>query len=274
LARLPDLRLGQIFDSGSLTDSSAFYRQLCAQISESLELEPRVDELWNDGYGDNFNCTRYIEQAILPQAEGPVVLAIDEVDRIFASAFHKNFFGMLRSWHNKRAFSKLLRRLDMVLVASTEPQMYITDPLQSPFNVAEEIYLSDFSAEDVRALNARYWSPLDEDELGRLTDLVGGHPFLTHYAIYAVATNSISAERFFATATLDGGLFDDHLKHLLLKLFSAPELIECMREIVAGRICRDDRAFYRLSGAGLVRRAGSIVVPRCRLYADFFRDRL
>ena len=38
--------------------------------------------------------------------------------------------------------------------------------------------------------------------------------------------------------------------------------------------CQDERVFFRLRGAGLVRREGRTVLPRCQLYADFFRERL
>lgn len=264
----------QLFETGSLMTGQVFYQQLCSQISDSLDLEPRIADYWNDENGDGFNCRRYMERYVLPNAGGPVVLAIDEADRIFGALFRADFFGMLRSWHNQRATSEAMRRLDIVLVASTVPQMYIADPLQSPFNVAENIRLADFTLADAASLNARYWSPLSDDQLRRLLDLVGGHPFLTHYGIYSVATGSISLDRLFATAPHDDGPFDDHLRHLLLRLHGVPELSECLRQIIGGETCVDERMYYRLSGAGLVRREGSAVVPRCRLYADFFRERL
>ena len=32
-----------------------------------------------------------------------MILAIDEVDRLFSSPFSSDFFAMLRHWHNNRA---------------------------------------------------------------------------------------------------------------------------------------------------------------------------
>jgi AAA-like domain len=39
-------------------------------------------------------------------------------------------------------------------------------------------------------------------------------------------------------------------------------------------MCEDERVFFQLRGAGLVRREGRSVIPRCQLYAEYFRDYL
>jgi hypothetical protein len=46
-----------------------------------------------------------------------------------------------------------------------------------------------------------------------------------------------------------------------------------MRQIIAHQGCPDESIFFRLRGAGLVRRAadGLSILPRCKLYADFFQ---
>jgi hypothetical protein len=264
----------QIFENSVLANARAFYQQLCSRISHSLGLEPRLEDYWHGENGDSHSCQNYMERYVLPQAGAPVVLAMDEVDRIFGAEFSGDFFGMLRSWHNYRALSQVMRGLDMVLVASTEPQLYIPDPLQSPFNVARDISLADFTAGDVQDLNARYALPFGAGHLQQLMALTGGHPFLTHYALYTVASGDISAECLFETAASSDGPFDDHLRHLLFRLHGVPELVDAMRQIIADETCPDKRLYYRLNGAGLVRQEGSRVLPRCRLYAEFFRDRL
>jgi hypothetical protein len=50
------------------------------------------------------------------------MLAMDEVETVFDTAFRSDFFGMLRSWHNSRVpTSPAWIKLDLALVTSTEP---------------------------------------------------------------------------------------------------------------------------------------------------------
>ena len=65
----------------------------------------------------------------------------------FQADFLYDFFGMLRSWHNARANpmkKKTWKILDLVLVTSTEPYLFIERDHESPFNVGETLTLSDF----------------------------------------------------------------------------------------------------------------------------------
>ena len=50
---------------------------------------------------------------------------LDEVDRVFESPVHSDFFGMIRSLHDSRARLGHLARLDLVLVTSTDPEHFI-----------------------------------------------------------------------------------------------------------------------------------------------------
>ncbi|WP_318284169.1 AAA-like domain-containing protein [Brasilonema sennae] len=99
---------------------------------------------------------RYLQRHILKGLGHPLVLAMDEVDRVFDTKFRNDFFGMLRSWHNNRAIYPSLDKLDLVLVTSTEPYQLIDDLNQSPFNVGQIIELEDFTPEQVAQLNARH----------------------------------------------------------------------------------------------------------------------
>jgi hypothetical protein len=43
---------------------------------------------------------------------------------------------------------------------------------------------------------------------------------------------------------------------------------------VDGESLTDENLYWRLRGAGLVKRVGTAVRPRCRLYAEYFRNRI
>jgi DNA-binding CsgD family transcriptional regulator len=197
---------------------------------------------------------------------------MDEVDRIFDTPFRSDFFSMLRSWHNSRQTNSLWKQMDLVLVTSTEPYQLIEDLNQSPFNVGEVIELVDFSQSQVIELNQRHNNPLTPDEVVKLMLLMGGHPYLVRRAFYLVASKRITATDLFQEATNERGPFGDHLRNHLFRLHEREELVAGMKQVVQKQQCSDERVYFRLRGAGLVKREGSAVIARCKLYADFFRQ--
>jgi hypothetical protein len=210
---------------------------------------------------------------VLREVDGSLVLAMDEVDRMFDSPFRSDFFGMLRSWHNSRRPGSEWERLDLALVTSTEPYMLIDDLNQSPFNVGQVIELDDFTPEQVRDLNDRYGHPLSEAQLTRLMSLIGGHPYLVQRALYLIASGQTDTETLIRNAPRDDGPFGDHLRRHLFRFRDRPDLRQAMAQILIQNTCSDDLLFFRLRGAGLARRAGSAVVPRYGIYTAYFRER-
>ena len=132
----------------------------------------------------------------------------------------------------------------------------------------------DFTPEQVAELNQRHGAPLDADAVQRLFDLIGGDPFLVRRALYLVASRRVTADELFTQALEDHGPFGDHLCRHLFRLHEDRELLESLRQVLARQTCADERIFYRLQGAGLVRRDGRAVVTRLPLYAAYFGERL
>jgi len=269
----------QLFDAEALADPDIFFRRFCIWLTQELKLPNRVADYWQQPLGNTQRCALYVGDYLLPRLEAqPLLLAMDEVDRVFESPFRSDFFGMLRNWHNRRVHptDRTWQQLDLALVTSTEPYQLIENLNQSPFNVGEVIDLPDFAAEQVAELNRRHNSPLKPARLGQLMVLLGGHPYLTRRALYLVASGRLPDSNLFDLATADRGPFGDHLRHHAFRLHGRPALIEGLRQVIDENSCPDERVFFRLRGAGLVRRPadGQQVYPRCQLYADFFRERL
>src|SRR5262249_4630794 len=140
----------------------------------------------------------------------------------------------------------LWKRLDLVLVTSTEPYQFVANLNQSPFNVGCIIDLEDLTAAQVADLNARHGAPLNADEEGRLMTLIGGQPYLARRAFYLLATGQLAAADLFARAADDHGPFGDHLRYHLFRLHERPELGEALAEILRTRACADEQMFFRL----------------------------
>lgn len=224
--------------------------------------------------GNSQRCTRYVGRYLLKEFGNPIVLAMDEVERVFDTDFRSDFFGMLRSWHNSRATTPIWKQLDLALVTSTEPYQLIDNLNQSPFNVGLVIDLEDFTAAQVADLNRCHGSPFNASEEKQLIALLGGHPYLVRLALYSVASDRLYPTELFANAIADNGPFGNHLRNHLFRLHNKQELVHGMFQVIRQNTCEDERIFFRLRGAGLVRREGRVVFPRCQLYTDYFWEHL
>nr|WP_232224270.1 AAA-like domain-containing protein [Mastigocladopsis repens] len=163
----------QLFDHEAITNAEIFYQQFCTDLTEQLGMPNRVAEFWREGGGNNQRCNRYMQSYLLKELGGCLVLAMDEVDRIFDADFRSDFFSMLRSWHNNRALPtmRIWKKFDLALVTATEPYHLIANLNQSPFNVGEVLLLEDFTPEQVADLNQRHGSPLTRLQASQLMAL-------------------------------------------------------------------------------------------------------
>ncbi|MFQ5650257.1 MAG: AAA-like domain-containing protein [bacterium] len=264
----------QQFDKSALGSADRFFQQFCAWLTYKLQLENRVDEYWQIPLGNIQRCTSFVEDHLLQGVKQPLVLGMDEVESIFDTDFRTDFFGMLRSWHNSRQEGSSWRKLDLVLVTSTEPYQLIENLNLSPFNVGEVIELTDFALQDVAELNRRHRSPLSAKQEKQLLHLVGGQPFLVRRTLYCVASGRMTYAELVRHAAEESGPFGDHLRHHLWRLQGKNELIAGLKQVIRKHECEDDHVYFRLRGAGLVRKEGRSVLPRCQLYADYFKDHL
>ena len=261
----------QLFDRSDLENVDIFYQNFCTWITDELDLDDQVEHHWNQRLGNNQNCTRYIGKYLLREMTAPLVLTLDKVERLFETDFRSDFFGMLRNWHSRRRARSPWKQLDLVLVSSTEPHHFITDLRQSPFNVGTQIELADFTEEQVAELNLLHDSPLTPKQEQQLFNLVGGHPLLVRRALYQVASGLMTPSEFFAQATADNGPFGDHLKYYFIQLHGKEDLVRGLRQVLKNNKCQDNLVCFHLEGAGLVRSEGGMYLPRCNLYADYFK---
>jgi hypothetical protein len=258
-----------------LASLETLLRELAESVCDELGLdEETLARAWAGARSAPKKLLRFMEKDVLPTLDKPMVLAIDEADCLLQTNFYRDFFAMLRSWHNRRAARPEWEKLNMVLVISTEPYLLIDDVNQSPFNVGYNLSLADFDAAQVRELNRRHGSPVSENDLPRLLALLRGHPYLTRRALYALAAERLPWAELLAAAPTDQGPFGSHLLHQYWGVRDKPELKHALREIISAGKCADEMALFRLLQAGLVRGSGESYTCRCGLYEQYFRTGL
>jgi hypothetical protein len=236
-------------------------------------VQPR--DVWDsDLLGEKGSFAEFLVTAVLDGP--PVVLLLDEVDRLFDRPFRGDFFAAVRGWHNNRATDEVWENLHLVLGHATDPALWIENLNESPFNVGDRLRLDGFNPDQVADLNARHGSPLrGPEEIAGLMDLVGGHPYLVRQALYVLATERWSLARLREESGKDTGPFGDHLRRHLWALHQSDRLRTAVARIARGGGCEDETLFQRLVAAGLVRgetRAEARL--RCDLYQQYFSRHL
>jgi hypothetical protein len=268
----------QQFDQEVLAEADRFYIQFCKAMAEQLGLPDGTAEAWAAGGGNNLLATRYVQNQVLKPLNRPLLLAMDEVDRLFEAEYRSDFFAMLRGWHNNRASPVPLfrpwKQLDLALVTATEPYHLIANLNQSPFNVGEVIQLDDFSAEQVADLNQRHGAPLAPGPLAQLMELLHGHPYLVRRALYLVAGGQMPVERVLEQAAGEYGPFGDHLRYHLFRIVDHKALRAGLSQVIRNHRCDDEKTCRLLVATGLARLEDGTVRPRCSLYASYFGEHL
>ena len=260
-------------DRSILTNLDKFLRRLCALSGQQLGLENRLSDYWDtDILGSNDNCTAYFEEYLLPEIDAPLVLGIDESDRLFAyPEVAEDVLGMLRSWHEKGKVSALWQQLRLVIVHSTE--IYIPlDINQSPFNAGLPVELKEFTPDQVIELARLHGLALNSQQIAALMQVVCGHPYLIRLALYKLCTHALTLEQLVDTAACESGIYSNHLRRHLGVLQQSPSLISSLRQVVEAQapVALDSMTTYKLHSMGLVQQVENCVVPRCALYREYF----
>ncbi len=271
----------QHLSNGTLENPDQFLRWFCANISLQLELDPKLDEYWDDEIGSSMSCSRYLKQYVLAQRVPPIVLVLNEVDRLFEHGLvSRCFLPLLRSWHEEAKRVELMQKLRLVLVYSTE--VYIPlNTVQSPFNVGVPLKLPSFDLEQSQRLALGYgldWAKGDNGakRLIPLQELTGGHPYLTQLAFYSLKRGTVDLADLLETAPTLSGIYSDHLRYYLAILQDLPDLMDALKQVVTTEqsVTLAPSFAYKLESMGLVKLQGNQVVPSCTLYRLYFRSQL
>lgn len=276
--RVVDLNLQAL--RSEMEDLDVLLYALCDEIRIKLNLENTLPADWPQIRGPARRCQNFLLKYVLKPDLPPLVLVMDEVDAVYDKPFKDDFFGMLRSWINEGRLStetgKQMSRLDLALVTSTEPRLFITDS-QSPFNVLEPIVLQDFTLEQTAELNQRHHKLLTSPHLEKLFSLLNGHIYLTRRALNLIDSAEVTFDELMKTAYDSvSGPFSSHLQTLSSRLPKDSEVLNALIQILKSGKCEDEKTLHRLVGGGLIILTGKDRKPRarCKLYEIFLKERL
>ena len=263
-------------DNSILTDFNRLLRWICVNLTRQLKLESDINDYWDEELGSKMSCNLYIQACILQQIDSPLVLALEEVNEIIEHPqIAKEFFSLLRFWHERTKTDANWQKLRLIMVHSTE--IYIPlDINQSPLNVGLRIELEPFNQQQVQELMLRHQLNLSSDYLNQLMDLVAGHPYLIRLAFYYLKCQELTFTELLETAATDTGIYRDVLQRNLHLLQKDNELVEGFKEVLDSDkpIALEQIQGFKLHSMGLINYHGNQVSVSCDLYRQYFSNYL
>lgn len=268
-----------------------WYEQLISELWRGASLPGKVNlKAWFQSHPEAVSVqllVRFLEEVLLVQLPGPIVLFIDEIDTILSLPFPVNdFFACIRACYNRRVDDPTYDRLTFCLLGVATPSDLITDRTRTSFNVGRAISLNGFQFAEAQGLAAGLADVWDDPEAA-LKDILhwtGGQPFLTQkvcqLAVQQGKSASSIAELIHAHLISDWESQDEpeHLRtirdRLLRRETQTSRLLGLYQQILQqGSIPADDSEGQReLRLTGLVVKQASLLKVHNPIYAAIFNQ--
>ncbi len=268
-------------DAEVLSDYQKLLRWFCVYLGDELDLEDKVDEQFKEVFGNNKNCTNYLERYLLKERSQPLVLALEGVDAVFEVAdFNNDFCRLLREWNNAAKLptrrGKIWQQVRLIIAHSTEVYGEL-DINSSPLaGVGLTVALSGFGLEQVKQLSQSYGLGLSDGEVRQLMDAFGGHPYLVTNALAFLKNQEFNLTDLLAVAPTEASPFGNHLRELLGRLERQPELAAAYLEVMGQNepVQLTTNFTFKLESLGLVKVEKDFCRPYCEVYRQYFSSRL
>ena len=277
----------QLADAEILQNLERFLQWFCARVSRQLGLsnalaQPAVGiaDFWDNSLGSKSNATDYFNDVLLANLDRPLVMAIDELNQLFAYPdIAREFLLLLRTWSEQAkarvADSNPWTQLRLVTVHSTEILMPSSiNP--SLLNTGLVIELPEFTPAQVQDLANRYEQEITEPQIEQLITLLGGHPYRLQLAFYYLQEQTITLEELLENSEIALAIYTEHLQQQWWNLQRYPDLWTVFTQIVRQSSPVDCEAEQgsQLQQMGLVHLQGFQASLAYELFRPFFHKRL
>jgi len=265
-----------------------WYLGLITRLKRQLNLAADPDTWWREraSLSPVQRFTDFLRDVVLEEAEGPVVIFIDEIDSTLNLDFSDDFFAAIRAMYNARGNDSELNRLTFVLLGVATPTDLIRDRTRTPFNIGQGIALQEFSYADAQVMEQGVEAvhPGEGEAIfTRVFQWTNGHPYLTQKLCLTVAEKSGGFWTDERVDRLVEELFlseearrEDNLQFVQGSIQASPQrrkLLGLYRKVYEGREIADDERSpdqNRLKLFGLVRAEQGLLQVRNEIYYRVF----
>lgn len=262
----------QLAERSILKDLDKFLQWFSASVGLGMHLPNRLEGYWDELFGSKISCKIYFEQYLLAKTTRPLVLALDDVDRLFDyPELADEFFGLLRTWHEQAKNQNIWNKLRLMVAHSTEVYLPL-NVNKSPFNVGLPVELKPFTPQQVNYLAQQYALDWSSENTKQLMTLVAGHPYLVQMGLYCLWKEKFTVSKFLKQAVTDTGIFADHFRRLLWTLKQDTKLCQAFSRVIQASHPVELELFsaFRLESLGLVKLQGNKAYQAVNSIANIF----
>jgi WD40 repeat protein len=187
---------------GKTIREDQWYAGTIKRLIEDLSLDKQVNfsQWWKELDAQDISVVErfneFIDQILLRQIiDGDIIIFIEEVDNLLSLKFDTDsFFGLIRSWHERRAENPEYQRLTFAFFGVATPYDLIRDHKGSPFGLGHAIELNGFQFSEAKPLMDGLEGKVADPEavLKEVLDWTGGQPFLTQKLLKLISREPVS----------------------------------------------------------------------------------
>ena len=180
------------------TTIEQWYAGVIYRLVNNLKLSDRFDfrNWWRslDLLSPVQRFSEFIEQILLREIRGKIIIFIDEIDSTLSLKFQlDDFFAVIRACYNNRNDNPEYQRLNFVLLGVATSTSLIQDKHRTPFNIGHAIALQGFKLHEINPLISGFSSKYQNSQvlIEQVLVWTEGQPFLTQKICSLIANAQI-----------------------------------------------------------------------------------
>ncbi|MDJ0658991.1 MAG: AAA-like domain-containing protein [Crocosphaera sp.] len=272
------MRLGEKEDFSSLDKFLQFF---CVSVAQMLGLQDKFKQYqWKEHPGNSkLKATGFFEQYVLSSNEPPLILGLDELDKLFELEYvevAEGFLSMLRSWHETAKINSTWEKLRLAL-AYVEDYSQL-DINQSPFNTGIHLELKQLNDVQIDKLAKQYKLKLEPNDIDTLKALIGSHPYLINLTFQHLSSKIENLDEILKKSSTKSGIYSNFLiqQFFILRRNKNKQLYKKFQEIIETsqetKLSFDE--ITKLEDLGFITRKNEKIELRCQLYRIYFKENL
>ena len=273
-------------DQDCLNDYNVFLQNFCCCLIEKLDLPEELLSLskWRSTIVPNRNLTRYFEKVFFPQINNDLILVIKNFDLLLENEnINTNICRLFRSWFEKARQgdknSEMWQKFHLIILHSTDVYAKLNIHTSPLANVGKNVELKEFNLLEVEDLSQQYHLALKTEDIEKIMDFLGGHPFLIDLTFEYLSNNrdknlKTNLDFIFKNGTEEKGIYANHLRKLLGILKENPALKDTFKSILSSSNSLEINLpilSWQLYSLGLIKRLDKDKLSvSCLLYKQYF----
>ena len=190
--------LAQISERDGGTDAGRWYYNIAYRLLRQLRLKTDLQAWWQDKalVSNRQRLVEFYIEVVLHNIPERVVIFLDEIQCVEDLAFAEDLLASIRAAYNSRVADPDFARLGFALLGECDPHRLVSHDGLSPFAVAQQIRLTDFTREELHIFRTELNLSLDEADiaLDQIFEWTNGQPYLTQKLARSVAREVISGD--------------------------------------------------------------------------------